>query len=344
MGAAACLLWGALCASGRPAPLLDNLERIDKTLHATLQALRASQEKSQALQAQIGDLHAAHAAAQGNVLAAQRQFVGRLRVLARLPAGPGVVAAAQSGSYGDYLESSRVLKYIARHDQQVVQQLQARAVHLAGLEARLQAQQTQLQNTLATRQLGEDAVARDRKQRAAWLRELSQAPHHAAALAAERQVAQQQLQAMTLGPKSAPAASETSFLKQRGKLPMPAQGPVRVAFGQRVELSFGTVTAHNGWDIGAAPQSPVQAVAAGEVAFAGWLRGYGQVVIVDHAGGYHTTCAHLAGLQVEAGQRVAAGQRLGTVGDTGSGRGTVLYFEIRQDGVPQNPRPWFVNK
>jgi septal ring factor EnvC (AmiA/AmiB activator) len=115
---------------------------------------------------------------------------------------------------------------------------------------------------------------------------------------------------------------------------------VRVAFGDRIDLAYGTITAHNGWDIGAAPGSEVRAVAPGQVVYADWLRGYGQVIIIDHDDAYHAVVAHLATIGVGVGDSVEPGQTLGTVGDTGSLRGPVLYFELRHRGTPIDPRDW----
>lgn len=133
---------------------------------------------------------------------------------------------------------------------------------------------------------------------------------------------------------------DRGFVPNKHRLPWPATGPVRVAYGQRIELAFGTVTSHNGWDIAAAAGAPVQAVAAGQVVYAGWLRGYGQLVIIDHGDGYHSVAAHLASVDTQVGESVVPGAQIGTVGDTGSLRGTVLYFEIRYQGKPVDPREW----
>src|SRR4030095_15456861 len=82
---------------------------------------------------------------------------------------------------------------------------------------------------------------------------------------------------------------------------------------------------------------PVRAVAAGTVRFAGWFRGYGRMAIVDHGDRFFTVSGHLDALRVETGQSVAAGEPLGTVGDTGSLAGPRLYFEIREGSEAGDP-------
>lgn len=131
------------------------------------------------------------------------------------------------------------------------------------------------------------------------------------------------------------------FAKRHGSLRMPTVGFVEVPFGKVVNAKFGTVTQHNGLDIRAPRGSEVVAVEKGRVAYAAWFRGYGNLVILDHGDGYHTLYGHLDAFEVEPGGDVEAGQRIGTVGETGSLKGPFLYFELREDGKPSDPMPWF---
>jgi septal ring factor EnvC (AmiA/AmiB activator) len=107
---------------------------------------------------------------------------------------------------------------------------------------------------------------------------------------------------------------------------------------------FNTMTVQNGVDISAAQGAPVRAVAPGRVVHAGWFKGYGNIVIVDHGDGYHTLVAHLATMQTAMGEEVDADSILGTVGDTGSLKGPYLYFEIREKGRPIDPKLWLKSR
>ncbi|WNG34561.1 peptidoglycan DD-metalloendopeptidase family protein [Archangium violaceum] len=135
-----------------------------------------------------------------------------------------------------------------------------------------------------------------------------------------------------------PATSGFGALK--GKLPFPAPGVIEVGFGRVVNPRFNTVTVQKGVDIRAAAGTPVKAVAEGTVAYAGWMRGYGNLLILDHGGGYHTLVAHLSSVAHQVGAHVAAGDVVGEVGDTGSLKGAYLYFEIRRAGQALDPAPW----
>jgi septal ring factor EnvC (AmiA/AmiB activator) len=144
----------------------------------------------------------------------------------------------------------------------------------------------------------------------------------------------------TLPPPRAGLSGPGGFVARKGRLPLPAQGPITVGFGRVVNPKFNTVTVQNGIDVEAAAGAPVRAIAPGRVVHAGWFKGYGNLVIVDHGEGYHTLVAHLASMQTAMGEEVDAGDVLGTVGDSGSLKGPYLYFEIREKGRPVDPRPW----
>jgi septal ring factor EnvC (AmiA/AmiB activator) len=125
----------------------------------------------------------------------------------------------------------------------------------------------------------------------------------------------------------------------RGGLLWPLTGHVRVPFGRRKHPKFETYTAQNGIEIDAAADSPVKAVYEGTVVFADRFKGYGLMVVLDHGGKHHSLYAHLAETGVQVGQKVAAGETLGTVG-AASLLGTGLYFEMRFQGRPEDPLEW----
>ncbi len=113
----------------------------------------------------------------------------------------------------------------------------------------------------------------------------------------------------------------------------------RPVTGWRVTSGFGRRgdDRHDGIDIGAPAGTAVRAAAAGEVAYAGNLPGYGNVIILRHGGGYATVYAHNAWNMVGEGRRVRRGETIATVGRTGRTTGPNLHFEVRRDNIPQDP-------
>jgi septal ring factor EnvC (AmiA/AmiB activator) len=130
------------------------------------------------------------------------------------------------------------------------------------------------------------------------------------------------------------------FETLRSNLDPPVDAPVTGHFGRVVDEEFFTETYRTGVVFGAEYGSPVRAVAAGRVRYAGWFRGFGRLVIVAHGDSYFTVSGHLSEMVVAVGDRVSAGDTLGAVGDTGSLTGPQLYFEIRLGGDPLDPAEW----
>lgn len=114
----------------------------------------------------------------------------------------------------------------------------------------------------------------------------------------------------------------------------PIRGRVTSEFGPR----WGGF--HSGLDIADPAGTPVAAAADGVVAFAGVMDAYGELVLVDHGGGFVTGYAHNSALTVTKGQAVEQGQTVARVGSTGRSTGNHLHFEVRVDGSPRDPRAY----
>jgi murein DD-endopeptidase MepM/ murein hydrolase activator NlpD len=94
---------------------------------------------------------------------------------------------------------------------------------------------------------------------------------------------------------------------------------------------------HEGIDIGAGYGTPIMAAASGVVIYAGWLGGYGNLVVIDHGGGLATAYAHQSQIAVAQGQAVSQGQVIGYIGCTGHCYGPHLHFEVRVNGQAVDP-------
>ncbi|WP_314915316.1 murein hydrolase activator EnvC [Pseudomonas helleri] len=128
------------------------------------------------------------------------------------------------------------------------------------------------------------------------------------------------------------------FSQARGKLPWPVDGRLLARFGE----SRGD-DARAKWDgvmISANAGTQVHAVHGGRVVFADWLRGAGQLVILDHGNGYLSLYGHNQTLLKSAGDIVKAGDVISTVGNSGGQATPALYFAIRQQGRPSDPAQW----
>lgn len=122
-----------------------------------------------------------------------------------------------------------------------------------------------------------------------------------------------------------------------GRFVLPVAGPIVSKFGPRFHPILHYTRLHAGLDFGAASGTPIVAAGSGTVAHSGTMRGYGNVVVVDHGGGLSTLYAHCSVLLVPEGVRVEQGQVIARVGATGLATGPHLHFEVRRNGTPVNP-------
>lgn len=128
-----------------------------------------------------------------------------------------------------------------------------------------------------------------------------------------------------------------SFSAGKGKLGWPVNGKVLIGFGTKKDKSLGTYYESNGIEVAVAPGSSFHAVADGKVVFSDWFKGYGNLLILNHPGGFHTLYAQADTLAKSLGEQVKAGDVLGK---SGLGGRDSIYFEIRQNGTPVNPLKW----
>ncbi len=127
-----------------------------------------------------------------------------------------------------------------------------------------------------------------------------------------------------------------AFRKLKGKLRLPTLGVLKHRYGTRREGDI----LWKGVFIDSKPGQPVKAIASGQVVFADWLGGFGNLLIIDHGGGYLSLYGNNESLLEEVGNTVKAGDTVGTVGNTGGNRKSGLYFELRYKGKPFNPLKW----
>lgn len=127
------------------------------------------------------------------------------------------------------------------------------------------------------------------------------------------------------------------FASLRGKLALPTVGEIVAKFGQ---ARSGGGPAWKGLFIKTRAGQPVRAVGSGEVVFSDWLRGFGNLLIVDHGEGYLSLYSNNESLYKQAGDAVRAGDVVAATGNTGGHEEPGLYFELRRQGQPFDPLAW----
>ncbi|HEX7987358.1 MAG TPA: peptidoglycan DD-metalloendopeptidase family protein [Duganella sp.] len=134
----------------------------------------------------------------------------------------------------------------------------------------------------------------------------------------------------------APAAPAGAFASLKGQLRAPVSGQIAARFGTK----RGQGPSWKGVFIRAAEGADVRAVAGGRVVFAEWLRGFGNLIIVDHGGQYMSIYGNNQSLLKRAGDIVKAGDPIASAGNSGGNEESGLYFELRHQGTAFDPAGW----
>ena len=344
----------AAAARARETSLLAELEEIERRLVAKkaevarLEArIKKAQSDVQLFRGEIGRLERQRAG-QINALA------GRLRVMYRVHAQGGVLPVILSGE--DPVTRAvavRHLASLAALDARLIQEYrvtsekladrkgkeEAQQLELASLHEDAKREQAEVDREVAKRRVILAKVRDERAYHERMVGELTEASHRLETFIRELQAKQRKL-ARVPPPKGGIEPPGVGFGALKGRLPWPTEGRIVTGFGAQVHPRFGTRTFRNGVDIEAAVGREVLAVHGGHVIYTGWFKGYGNLIIVDHGNEYYTLYAHIADIEAREGEDVRQGQRIGTVGDTGSLAGPRLYFEVRYQGKPQDPEQW----
>jgi murein DD-endopeptidase MepM/ murein hydrolase activator NlpD len=131
--------------------------------------------------------------------------------------------------------------------------------------------------------------------------------------------------------------AEIGVVRSLNAFNKPVPGRITSSFGNRFHPILKTYRDHNGIDLAGSFGSRVEAAWSGQVIVAGYEKGYGNTVIIEHPGGRTSLYGHLSQISVEVGQDIRAGQKIGEVGQSGLSTGPHLHFEVRMDGNPVNP-------
>jgi murein DD-endopeptidase MepM/ murein hydrolase activator NlpD len=276
--------------------------------------------------------------------AAAAQLARRVREIYVQEEPDALAFVLEASSFTELLDNVDYLSKIGRQDERIAKQVERAKVGMANartetgrtrtrVEATTQAiaartaEQREIRDrlvasrdTLAAARSSKQATLGDiRSDREAFLAEVDALQRQSAALASKIRAAQGSV-----------SGSTGSGVSASGLI-WPVNGPVTSGFGWR----WGRM--HEGIDIAVPSGTPVVASAAGTVIHAGWLGGYGNLVVVDHGNGISTAYAHNSGLSVGVGTSVGQGQVIAYSGNTGHSTGPHVHFEVRVNGGAVDP-------
>ena len=266
-----------------------------------------------------------------------------------------------SGSIPQALENRRYMKAVLEHDRKLFQDYQDRLKELQGLKVSLEKEASRKERLSEKINLKKHEIETEKSRKAQYLSQVRLDKKSYQASLKELQANARRLQSMVErlearsrksytqkddkkvlvpGKNAQPPLSDKGFGAQRGRLSLPAKGEIVSHFGKHKHPEFNSFTFNNGISIAAPLNSDIKTVYDGEVIFADTFKGYGNMIIIDHGGGYFTLYAHASSILKKVGTSVSKNEVVAHVGDSDSSAGSQLYFEIRYQGKPVDPGPW----
>jgi septal ring factor EnvC (AmiA/AmiB activator) len=344
----------ASAARRREISLLAELEGIDRTLTLKRAALQQLDRRIVQVESELDALEGRRDRVVEDLVSQQAALSARLEALARLAAAPatppgaaGAGTLARQRAVADLAgiardDLDRLTRYDATADRLAARQEAAGRARreLVELRSAVDAERAQVAAQAERRRTLLSETREDRATHERLAGELTEAARRLETLVrslARRAPAKRAVARATPAPAPGPAVG---LGRERGQLPWPTEGRVVAGFGRETHPRFGTETVRTGIDIEAPEGTPIRAVAPGTVAYRGWLKGYGNLLVLDHGDGYHTLYAHASQILVDEGDQVKGGELIGRVGETGSVEGPRLHFEVRSQSRAEDPQLW----
>jgi septal ring factor EnvC (AmiA/AmiB activator) len=241
---------------------------------------------------------------------------------------------------------------ILRQDRELIGDYQKRQSSVQSYREQLQGDEQELQRLKKKTEMKKAEIRRDRAQKEKLLHSVQGEKRVHLAAVRDLETASIQLQSLIERLEKDIRVKEKErvfsfagkgFGGLRGKLPFPVQGRILSTFGKNENPKFNTFTLQKGVEIEAPLGAEIRAIHGGRVLYSDWFKGYGKIMIIDHGEGFYTLSGHVSSLMRQVGEDVRSGDVVALVGDTGSLRGSCLYFEIRHRGKPLDPLEWLVH-
>jgi septal ring factor EnvC (AmiA/AmiB activator) len=321
---------------GEERSLLGEVERLDLEARVRAEELREIQLVLQRTNHEVEETGRRLRALEGSIERARPVLAARARSLYKLGELSYLRLLLSVERPSDMFRGYRLVTTLARRDKDRIAGFRADVQALSTARTDLEAK---AQKALALRgdlDRTRRVLEADRSRKTKLLTEIVERKETHAAYVAELQDAEKRLGEMLGG--LAAGEIRVPIPAFKGSLAWPVTGRVRIPFGLRKHPRFDTFTVQNGIEIDAPAETAVHAVHEGTVVFAEMFKGYGLMVVLDHGGKHHSLYAQMAEVRVRPGQKLQAGEVLGTVGAGLEGPG--LYFEMRFQGRPEDPQEW----
>lgn len=342
-------------ADRRERSILSELEKLDREIQAGSTELADQRRKLREAEAAITEINQRNTATSQELARLRQFYSARLRALYKMSRTGGyALAVLSSDSFTTAYKRVRYLGIIAERDQRMMREYGETLQRLATRERDVRERTSDIlsrRNAIESKRASLEvrrgkkseilsSVKQEKNVYEATLKDLEESSTNLWAMIklAEREK-------KTTKKMTAPAPREVSSKgSDRNRFPWPVRGQLLTRFGVQRHPQFGTVVYRRGIDIAARIGDEVRVVHDGQVVYADWYKGYGKLIIVDHGEGLYSLYGHLSQLEVSGGDQVSRGQVVGLAGDTGSLKGSKLYFEVRRNGEAEDPLLWLAKR
>jgi murein DD-endopeptidase MepM/ murein hydrolase activator NlpD len=318
--------------------VVGDIERVDAKLVNVQSALEQTTTRLEDSRKEQGDLRVQLSSATKRLGQMKERVRTRLREM--YMEGKGSVVSALIGvkSVGDIASRKYLLEMIAEHDHRLFEEYTDLRDTVANAKLRQDALVRRISGLAADQRSQEDSLQDVRQEKKEVLSELRQKQGELQRLLAQFQADENSIASQIRAYQARSRAGGTIKLPPfSGRFSAPVRARMTSPFGYRYHPILKVRRLHAGVDFGASSGTPIKAAADGVVIAAQYMRGYGNVVMIDHGGGLSTVYGHCSRLACSSGQRVTRGQHIANVGSTGMSTGPHLHFEVRVNGRAVNP-------
>lgn len=327
----------------REQDLSCQLKKTESSLYEVEESIRNIRDRRYRLGLELDQLRRDLKSLQSELTGKQKGMRARLKEMYINRESSYFAVILESENFSDFINRLEFFQRIMKGDTELVAEIKAQRKKIEEEKAREEAVEAELACLEVEKQKKQSYFGGLKRRRGELLGAVKQERDQIADNVYEMEILTRELeqslqsiireaQAINEGNSSkAPIRSERNFV-------WPVKGFITSNYGYRVHPIRGSVIFHSGIDIAAMYGAPICATASGIVIYSGWYGGYGNAVIVDHGSGYSSLYAHCSTVFVGKGQSVAQGNIIASIGSTGMSTGPHLHFEIRQNGVPVDPR------
>ena len=265
-------------------------------------------------------------------------FQDRVQAMQMMHDTGAVAMITSAQSLYDLLTYSETLQQISEKDTEILQEMNDEKAKLEEEEAKLEADKAELETAKAALDTKENQLATNIKQQNQTISDKQAAADAQAEVVAAKQAKADEAEKQYEAWVASQASTGSGVCAEGFRWPLDIAGRVTTEFGATQNVNGVIQTGHSGMDIAAPYGTPIKAAHDGTISSTTGHWSYGNVVMVDNGDGVTTLYAHMSSIAVGVGQSVKQGDVIGYVGSTGNSTGNHLHFEVRINGVKQNPR------